>query len=119
MVELQSLNCPKCGSVDLEEIAWNKRHCEHCGAYSVLSEDRTALTVIEWQCPQCGFNNERDTRHCGKCGNPLIKTCPNPTCGAEMRWDLAFCPTCGQNYTEVLLRECNASVGIGETPPMS
>jgi ribosomal protein S27AE len=100
MTELKSLVCPQCGSRDLEEIAWNRRHCQHCGAYSLLSDDKTELTVLEWQCPKCGFNNQRDSRHCGKCGHALVKTCL--ACSAEMRWDLLFCPTCGADYDKAV-----------------
>jgi ribosomal protein S27AE len=99
MSKLQTLGCPQCGSTDLTEIAWNKRRCQHCGAYALLSDDRASLEVIERQCPKCGFNNEREARYCGECGGPLIKHCPR--CGAEMKWSLAFCTSCGQDY-EVL-----------------
>lgn len=96
MSEMQALTCPQCGSPDLEEIAWNKRRCQHCGASALVSDDRRSLTIIEWQCPNCGFNNDRPARHCGQCGASLVKTCP--VCKAEMRSDLAFCPACGREY---------------------
>lgn len=94
----QTLRCPSCGSPDLEKITWNERRCRHCGMVSVLSHDQQFL-LIEWQCPHCGFNNEKGWERCGKCGTPLIKKCLS--CQATMRWDLTHCPRCGRPYQPI------------------
>ena len=93
---MRSIACPKCGSSDLTEVTWNRRKCNHCGAESLLSDDRTRLELVGWQCPECGFNNEQRVTFCGKCGAALIKICPG--CVSEMRLDLEFCSKCGADY---------------------
>ena len=92
----EALTCPECGSPDLQKVSWSERRCQHCGVLSVLSPGRQLL-LLEWQCPHCGFNNEKGWKRCGQCGTPLVKACPS--CRAEMRWDLTHCPQCGQPYS--------------------
>jgi len=48
---------------------------------------------MEWVCPKCGFDNEKGSSFCGKCGGSLKKSCLK--CKAEIRWDLVYCPECG------------------------
>lgn len=116
-VKNASITCPKCGSPDLSEIAWNRRRCNHCGTESVLSDDRTRLELIGWQCPKCGFNNESETTYCGKCGAALVKPCPK--CFSEMREDLEFCSKCGSNYASerrALFRRAEEALEKGLKP---
>ncbi len=101
MAALQSLSCPKCGSSDLAEIGPNRRKCEHCGAESLLSDDRSRLELIGWECPKCGFNNEISVNFCGKCGVSLSKKCQR--CLSEVRRDLNFCPKCGARVDDGLV----------------
>jgi predicted RNA-binding Zn-ribbon protein involved in translation (DUF1610 family) len=114
---MKSLTCPKCGSPDLAEITWNRRKCNYCGTESMLSDDRTRLELVGWQCPKCGFNNQPNTTFCGKCGAALVKICP--MCLSELRIDLEFCSKCGADYEaerkalhEWLLQEA----GSGQRP---
>jgi predicted RNA-binding Zn-ribbon protein involved in translation (DUF1610 family) len=114
---IQSIACPKCGSPDLTTITWNQRKCNHCGTVSVLSDDRQRLELVGWICPQCGFNNERATTFCGKCGTPLVKICPR--CLAEIRFDLEFCSKCGAGYEslhKVLYDALQRALDQGKNP---
>ena len=95
-MSLNSLSCPSCGSPDLHVVTSNRRRCEHCGTESVLSSDRTRLVLVQWECPQCGFNNESGAAYCGECGSSLAQTCP--VCGNQIRIDLRFCSICGANF---------------------
>lgn len=98
-MSMKPLSCPSCGSPDLDPVTANRWRCEHCGTESILSSDRTRLVLVQWECPQCGFNNESGAAYCGQCGSSLTRTCP--TCGNQIRSDLKFCNLCGANYEAV------------------
>lgn len=98
---LRALTCPKCGSPDFEDTAWNTRRCQHCGTVSRISDDRLRLEILVWACPRCGFNNEREVRFCAKCGQSLLRDCP--VCATETRSAAEFCENCGINLDDGLL----------------
>lgn len=50
-----------------------------------------------FKCPGCGATTWGDLKYCPKCGEPLIRTCPE--CGGTWRYifddDYRYCPSCG------------------------
>ena len=44
-------------------------------------------------CPECGFENPRGMKFCGKCATVLVTTCPS--CGFESPPGFKFCGSCG------------------------
>lgn|GEM_PF-6630055 len=89
---MNALCCPQCGSGDLSEIGRNRFRCQHCGVTSEQDESGHFLNLLVWVCPKCGFDNEKKSDFCGKCGHPLTQECPQ--CGTGIRWDLKFCSKC-------------------------
>ncbi|MBI3097795.1 MAG: SUMF1/EgtB/PvdO family nonheme iron enzyme [Planctomycetes bacterium] len=49
----------------------------------------------EGECPQCGFENPKDSRYCEECGAGLFENCPK--CKREMRAGTKHCAGCGVN----------------------
>lgn len=95
---MNALCCPQCGSGDLSEIGRNRFRCQHCGVTSEQDASGHNLNLLVWVCPKCGFDNEKQSDFCGKCGYPLTQECPR--CGTGIRWDLRFCPKCGFRIEE-------------------
>ena len=93
MCPIEALSCPKCGSSDITDSSPNRYRCNHCGATLEISGHTNDLSILEWVCPKCNFNNDKDSAYCGKCGEILKRKCPN--CMAYIRWDLDCCPQCG------------------------
>jgi ribosomal protein S27AE len=87
-----ALICPQCGSGELIAVGRDRLRCQHCGVTSEQNSARDLLSVLVWVCPKCGFDNEKQSDYCGKCGNSLTRECLR--CGAAVRWDLNFCPSC-------------------------
>lgn len=56
-------------------------------ADAVKNSDKTV-------CPSCGFENDKDSSFCKKCGTALSKKCPY--CGADLDADAVFCDKCGK-----------------------
>jgi hypothetical protein len=95
---MDALICPQCGSGDLAPAGTNRFRCQHCGVSSEQNQANSVLSVLVWACPKCGFDNEKQSDFCGKCGHELTKKCLR--CGAGIRWDLKYCPSCRFEYKE-------------------
>jgi hypothetical protein len=89
---MNALTCPQCGSGDLAPAGTNRFRCQHCGVSSEQNQASSVLSVLMWACPKCGFDNEKQSDFCGRCGHELTKRCPR--CTTAMKWDLRFCPSC-------------------------
>ena len=99
MSVLESITCPLCGATEFEEIGEDRFRCNYCGATSIQSKQLNGkLTILEWVCPKCGFDNEKGTAFCGECGTDLTQKCLS--CLEKIRWDRKFCPKCGANIKE-------------------
>ena len=89
---MNAIICPQCGSGELQPLGLNRLRCFHCGVTSVQDQNGDVLSILIWACPKCGFDNEKQSDYCGKCGNSLTRQCPR--CGSSVRWDLKFCSSC-------------------------
>ena len=94
---MEALRCPSCGSPNLTKVDDTDYKCLNCETRSKLTEDRTFLILQQgWLCPKCSFNNESQSKYCGKCGNKLVQYCSN--CRNEVQLGIKFCPRCGKEY---------------------
>jgi TolB protein len=120
MNQFITLECPKC-SGDLEEVTKSLYVCPHCGRrFKERADEDRLVELVEWQCPHCSFNNDRGSKHCGKCGTPLVKRCP--ICSNEIRWDLQYCTRCGHAYSRAKVQISPISVEqpkVGPPPPQT
>ena len=77
MASSDFLECPNCGSTDLEEISRYEHRCLFCGSVlkpRVPPREWVAPTYVK--CPTCGFDNDRGSRYCSECGTVLARWAP-------------------------------------------
>jgi len=92
-MEINSLDCPKCGGSIPEQIRRGKLFkCPHCGS-TLVWPDKQATLVLSFGanlCPDCGVDNEPTRSFCRNCGTSLTKTCPQ--CKATLYVGDSYCP---------------------------
>ena len=97
-MEINSVDCPKCGGNIAEEIRQGKVFkCSNCGSTLVWPDSKTKLVLSFGLklCPKCGIDNEQNRNYCRNCGAELTKTCF--ICKANFYVGDSFCPN-GHNY---------------------
>jgi predicted amidophosphoribosyltransferase len=52
------------------------------------------------KCPACQFENPKDKKFCGRCGNKLENICPS--CQSSNPPDFQFCGDCGHNLKDTI-----------------
>ena len=90
--------CPNCGSDRMTETDYLQYRCTSCGARSAHIGGSSDLSILQWICPKCGYENPRGVMCCMGCGVNLTKPCFH--CGATLRWHLRRCPACRAVFRE-------------------
>ena len=77
MTGSEFLECPNCGSTDLEEVSSNEHRCLFCGSALISrtpAREWAAPTYV--RCPTCGYDNDRGARYCSECATVLARWVP-------------------------------------------
>jgi hypothetical protein len=119
-MEINSIDCPKCGGNISEQITRGKPFkCLHCGSTLVWpgSQATFVLNFGAWLCPQCGIDNDQNRDFCRNCGTALTKKCY--ICNKVLYVGDNFCPN-GHNYElEKQKAEATSNVIIHRKPAFS
>jgi hypothetical protein len=97
-MEINCVDCPKCGSIISEQIMKGKLFkCNNCGSTLVWpdNQEKIILSFGMIICPNCGVDNEQNRYFCKNCGNKLTKSCPS--CNDIFYVGDNFCPN-GHEY---------------------
>ena len=76
--------------------------CIECGN-NLKKEDMKIVCI-------CGHKNSRHLKFCEECERPLnpkrnVKTRIVCSCGEILTWDSVFCPNCGKNVKQRIIRK--------------
>ncbi len=100
------------------------RFCSDCGAplAEALPENRNdapasglpdqGTLVPGGGCQRCGSPNDEDAEFCVRCGGRLLVECPQ--WGAANRAALAFCASCGFDYSRFVAQRVIDALGTKE-----
>lgn len=97
-MEINSVDCPKCGGNIPEQISKGKLFkCNNCGSTLVWPDNQSKLLLSFGIriCPNCGVDNEQTRNYCRNCGAALTKICS--ICKSSFYIGDTFCPN-GHNY---------------------
>lgn len=61
---------------------------------ALVGKTDTSVTLLEGECPNCGFRNPLDARTCGRCRESLLRACPNTDCGRDVQLWARYCAYC-------------------------
>ena len=102
MMEISSVDCPKCGAGISDQVRQGKLFkCSNCGSTLVWPESQSKL-VLSFGirlCPECGIENEQSRNFCRNCGVALTKICD--LCKTRFYIGDSFCPN-GHNYELIM-----------------
>ena len=119
-MEINSVDCPKCGAGLSDQISQGKIFkCGNCGSSLVWPESQSKLVLSFGArlCRECGVDNELSRNYCRNCGSALTKTCPS--CNTVFYVGDKLCPN-GHDYENKqneeamdILEEANAAYDGG------